>query len=163
MWRHFDTKQKSKSFIFCHCLIVFDPTWFTLTLNFWYLFFLYSFRVRIYHTIRHNQHNQTQWHKVNDFDFCFVSKCLHISNSRSKPTGLDFLWTIWMRWRCCTYKCNCIDSFIALKKHLTTHKSKDISGRCRKNRFERWLININKVIQWGNLAFKVDDYLVVFL
>ena len=24
------------------------------------------------------------WHKVNDFEFCFVSKCLHISNSRTK-------------------------------------------------------------------------------
>ena len=23
------------------------------------------------HTIRHNQHNQTQWHKVNDFDFYY--------------------------------------------------------------------------------------------
>ena len=38
----------------------------------------------------HNQQNQTQWHKVNYFDFCFVSKCLHISNSRYKPAGLDF-------------------------------------------------------------------------
>ena len=35
-------------------------------------------------------YDQTQWHKVNDFDFCFVSKCLHISNSRTKPAGLDF-------------------------------------------------------------------------
>ena len=38
----------------------------------------------------HNQQNQTQWHKVNYFDFFFVSKCLHISNSRYKPAGLDF-------------------------------------------------------------------------
>ena len=29
-------------------------------------------RVRIYHTIRHNQHKQTLRHKVNNFDFCFV-------------------------------------------------------------------------------------------
>ena len=46
-------------------------------------------RVRVNHTIRHNQ---TQWHKVNDLDFCFVSKCLHILNSRTKPAGLDFLY-----------------------------------------------------------------------
>jgi hypothetical protein len=42
------------------------------------------------YTIIHNQQNQTQWHEVNYFDFCFVSKCLHISNSRYKPVGLDF-------------------------------------------------------------------------
>ena len=41
-----------------------------------------KFTVRVNHTIKHNQ---TQWHKVNDFDFCLVSKCLHISNC-----GLDF-------------------------------------------------------------------------
>ena len=35
-------------------------------------------------------YNQTQLHKVNDCDFCFVSKCFHISNSRTKPAGLDF-------------------------------------------------------------------------
>ena len=34
--------------------------------------------------------NNTQWHKVNDFDFCFVPKCLHVSNPRTKPAGLDF-------------------------------------------------------------------------
>ena len=39
-------------------------------------------RVNLNHTFTHNQCNQTQLHKVNDFDFCFVSKCLHISNSR---------------------------------------------------------------------------------
>ena len=63
-------------------------------------------------TIRHNEHNQTQWHKVNYFDFCFVSKCLHISNSRTKPAGLDLIviikrysalckWTVWKKvWSC---------------------------------------------------------------
>ena len=35
-------------------------------------------------------HNQKQSHKVNDFDFCCVSKCLHIYKSRTKPAGLDF-------------------------------------------------------------------------
>ena len=49
--------------------------------------------------IRHNQHNQTQWHKVNDFDFCFVSKCLHISNSRTKPAGPDFQYVILIKVR----------------------------------------------------------------
>ena len=49
-----------------------------------------KYRVRVNHTITHNQCNQTQLHKVNYFDFCFVSKCLHISNSRTKPAGLDF-------------------------------------------------------------------------
>ena len=39
------------------------------------------------HTIRHNQ---TQWHKVNYLDFCFVFKCLHISNSRTNPEEIDF-------------------------------------------------------------------------
>ena len=34
--------------------------------------------------------DQTEWHKVNDFDLFFVSKCLHISNSMTKATGLDF-------------------------------------------------------------------------
>ena len=48
-----------------------------------------KFRVRVNHTITHNQRNQTQLHKVNDFDFCFVSKCIHISNFRTKTTGLD--------------------------------------------------------------------------
>ena len=50
--------------------------------------FLIFFRIRVNHTIRHNQHNQTQWHKVNDFDFCFVLKCLDISNSRTKPAQI---------------------------------------------------------------------------
>ena len=36
------------------------------------------------------RHNQSQWHKVNDLEFCFVSKCLHISNSRINPEGIDF-------------------------------------------------------------------------
>ena len=27
---------------------------------------------------------------LHDFDFCLVSKCLHISISRTKPAGLDF-------------------------------------------------------------------------
>ena len=49
-----------------------------------------KFRVRVNHTITHNQCNQTQMHKVNYLDFCFVSKCLHISNSRTKPAGLAF-------------------------------------------------------------------------
>ena len=38
-------------------------------------------------------YNRTQSNtmaQVNDFDFCFVSKCLDISNSRTKPAGLDF-------------------------------------------------------------------------
>ena len=44
-----------------------------------------KFRVRENHKIKHNQ---TQWHNVNDFDFYFVPKCLHISNSRTKPIGV---------------------------------------------------------------------------
>ena len=32
---------------------------------------------------------KTQWHKVNYFDFCFVSKSLHISNSRPKPASVQ--------------------------------------------------------------------------
>ena len=36
------------------------------------------------------KHNQTQWHKVNDFDLYFVPKYLHISNSRTRLAGLDF-------------------------------------------------------------------------
>ena len=39
------------------------------------------FRVKENHKIKHN---------VNDFDFCFVPKCLHISNSRTKLAGLHF-------------------------------------------------------------------------
>ena len=35
-------------------------------------------------------YNDTKLHKVNNFDFCFVPKCFHISNSRPKLTGLDF-------------------------------------------------------------------------
>ena len=31
-----------------------------------------TFRVRVNHTITHNQRNQTQLHKVNHFDSCFV-------------------------------------------------------------------------------------------
>ena len=30
-----------------------------------------------------------QSHKVNDFDFCFVLKCSHISNSRTKSVERD--------------------------------------------------------------------------
>ena len=45
-----------------------------------------KFRVRVNHTITHNQ---TQSHKVNDFDFCFVLKCSHISNSRTKSVERD--------------------------------------------------------------------------
>ena len=45
------------------------------------------------YTIRNNQQNQTQQHKVNYFDFCFISKCHHISNSRYKLAGLDFQFT----------------------------------------------------------------------
>ena len=40
MWRHFDTKKKSKSFTFCNCVWLHwlcVILWFTLTLNFWYL------------------------------------------------------------------------------------------------------------------------------
>ena len=42
--------------------------------------------------VREDGQNEAEWHKVNDFDFCFVSKCLHIhiSNSRTKHPGLDF-------------------------------------------------------------------------
>ena len=52
-----------------------------------------KFKVRAKYTITHNQRNQTQLHKVNDFDLCFVSKfqnakCLRIPNSRTKPEGL---------------------------------------------------------------------------
>ena len=36
-----------------------------------------------------NQPNQTQWHKVNDFDFCFVLY-QNTFASRTKPAGLDF-------------------------------------------------------------------------
>ena len=42
--------------------------------------------VEAVNTIRHNY---KQLHKVNDFDFCFVSKSFHISNSRTNLTGLD--------------------------------------------------------------------------
>jgi hypothetical protein len=45
-----------------------------------------KFRVRENHKIKHNQ---TQWHNVNDFYFCFVPKCLHISNSRTKPIKVE--------------------------------------------------------------------------
>ena len=70
----------------CYCVWLFWLfliAWFTMTLNFWFLTFKYQkTRVSLNHTIIH---------KVNYFDFCFVSKCLHISNSRYKPAGLDFL------------------------------------------------------------------------
>ena len=49
-----------------------------------------KFWVRVNHTMTRNQGNQTQLQKGNDFDFCFVSKCLQISNSRTKHAGLDF-------------------------------------------------------------------------
>ena len=45
-------------------------------------------RVRVNHAITRNQRNQTQLYKVNDFDFCFVLKCLDISNSRTKPAQI---------------------------------------------------------------------------
>ena len=31
-----------------------------------------KFRFRVNYTIRHNQHNQTQWHKVNDFQMISI-------------------------------------------------------------------------------------------
>ena len=71
------------------CMVYLDPK-FLMHIYFLIFFKYQKFRVRVNHTIIHNQHNQTQWHKVNDFDFRFVSKCLHISNYRTKPTGLDF-------------------------------------------------------------------------
>ena len=37
-----------------------------------------------------NVKSVAQSHGVNDFDFCFVSKCFHIATSRSKPKGFDF-------------------------------------------------------------------------
>ena len=49
-----------------------------------------KFRFRVNHTITHNQRNPTQLHKVNESDFWFISKCRHISNSRTKRAGLDF-------------------------------------------------------------------------
>ena len=36
------------------------------------------------YTIRHNQQNQTQRHKVNYFDFCFVSKSRILDSNKSK-------------------------------------------------------------------------------
>ena len=33
IWRHFDTKQKSKSFTFCHCIWLCLIVWFTLILK----------------------------------------------------------------------------------------------------------------------------------
>ena len=71
------------SLVVSDCMVYHDP-------KFLISFKYQKLRVRVNHTIRHNQHNQTQWHKVNDFDFCFVSKCFHISNSRTKPARLDF-------------------------------------------------------------------------
>jgi hypothetical protein len=44
--------------------------------------------VKVNHTIRHNQHNQTQWHKVNDFDFWFVSKKSTSRTLEPSPQGL---------------------------------------------------------------------------
>ena len=35
------------------------------------------------------QYNHTQLHKVNNYDFYFVLKCFHISNSRTKRAGID--------------------------------------------------------------------------
>ena len=58
------------------------------------LFFSYKyqkFRVRVNHV---GSNTIKQWQKINDFDFCFVSKCLHISNSRTKAAGLDFQYVI---------------------------------------------------------------------
>ena len=40
-------------------------------------------------------YNQTQLHKVNDFDSFFVSKCLYILNSRTELRKLDFQCLIW--------------------------------------------------------------------
>ena len=51
MWRHFDTKQKSKSFTLCNCVWLCVIVWFTLTLNFRYLklkmasFFFWGWRL----------------------------------------------------------------------------------------------------------------------
>ena len=43
-------------------------------------------------TIKSDTINKIKYNgnKENYFDFCFVSKCLHISNSRYKLAGLDF-------------------------------------------------------------------------
>ena len=46
--------------------------------NKWGSFLYQKSRIRVYRTIRHNQRNQTQLHKVNNFDIYFDSKCLHI-------------------------------------------------------------------------------------
>ena len=75
--------QKKNEAIFLDvglCLIL----WYTQTLNFW------SFRVRVNHKTRHNQHDQTQYHKVNDLDFWFYQDASTAQILEPSPQDLIF-------------------------------------------------------------------------
>ena len=43
------------------------------------------------------QQNQSQWHIVNYFDICFVSKCRHISNSRYRGLSAYATFGTWKK------------------------------------------------------------------